>query len=302
MKFLKGLGKFLLSTLIVFSITFIVLSYSVKPLFSNIILKSSTIVTSIAGDELKENLKTGNDVVDKNIDKLLEDKELNALAEKYLDKTLEGLIDEKALDDVNIERDIIEFVQAHEDLIEEKLGIEIKEEYYEEALEQEEFHEITNEYKKAVEEGRKQLPEEYKKVIDYFNFFTTLKCRLILFSILIVSTILLALLQKSYHKWIKSLAISTLSSGIMLFIMSFVLDFIMSYAIKEFSGTSKFSSSVLTKNALITLLSGLVVLVVYSIVNKIVKKKKSVKKESTTVEKVKEEENKEENEDKEDND
>lgn len=274
MRFLKGLGKVILGFFIWTSMFLIILSFSVKGLFSDIILKSSTIVTKVASDELVENVKTKNEFVDEKIQELLEDKEIKALVEKYIDKTLEGLVSEDALDDVNIEKDIIEFVQDHEDLIEEKLGIEIKEEYYEEAKNQEEYHEITNEYKKAIESSRENIPEEVKVIIEYFNYFLTMKCRLILFGILIISTLLMALLQKSFYKWISTLATSAISCGVMLFLMSFAFDGIMTYILKNTGSTGSFSMSVLTRNSLITLISGIVVLIIYTIVTKVCAKNK----------------------------
>ena len=302
MQFLKGLCKCILGFLIGASMILIILSFSVKGLFSDIILKSSTIATKIASDELAENVKTGNEVIDEKVQELLKDKELKALVEKYIDKTLEGLVSEEALSDVNIEKDIIQFVQDHEDLIEEKLGVEIKEEYYEEAKNQEEYHEITNEYKKAIQSSREQMPDELKEVVKYFNFFLTMKCRLILFSILIISTILMALLQKSYFKWISTLAIFAISNGILLLVMSFAFDAIMNYIVKEVNGVSNFGTSVLTKNSLITLISGVIVLIIYKIVEKESKNKSKTvaRKESSfkssnhikTIEEEKSEENK----------
>ncbi len=274
MQFLKGLAKVILGFFIGTSMLLIILSFSVKGLFSNVILKSSTIVTKLAGDEIVENVKTGNELVDEKIQELLKDKELNALVQKYIDKTLEGLVSDDALDDINIEKDIIEFVEEHEDLIEEKLGVDIKEEYYEEAKNQEESHEITNEYKKAIESSKENLPDEVKEIVKYFNFFLTMKCRLILFGILIISTILMALLQKSYYKWISTLATSAISCGVMLFLMSFAFDGIMTYILKNTGSTGSFSMSVLTRNSLITLISGIVVLIIYTIINRVLAKNK----------------------------
>ena len=274
MKFLKGLCKAILGMLMVLAMMLLVLSFSVKGLFSDVILKSSKIVTKIAENELAENVKTGNEVIDEKIQELLEDKEIRLLAEKYIDKTLEGLVSEEALEDVNIEKDIVEFVQAHEDLIEDKLGIEITDEDYEELKEQDEYHQLTDEYKKAVNEGRDSMPDEMKTVVSYFNFFLTMKCRLILFAVLIVCTILMALLQKSFYKWIETLAISAISSGVMLLVMSIVLDAIMCYVLKQINGSGSFSTSVLTRNSLVVFVSGLVVMIVYKIIYKIAKGKK----------------------------
>ncbi len=271
MKFLKGLCKAILNMLIVSCICLIVLSFSVKGLFSHMILKSSSIVTNLAKEELKENVNTGNEFLDSKINEVLENKELKELVEKYLDMTLEGLVSEDALENANIEKDIVEFIHEHEDFLEEKLGIEISEDDYKKLEEQEEFHEITNEYKKAVTEGREKLPDDMKKIVDYFNFFLTAKCRVILFGILGLCLILLALLQKSFHKWINSLAVSCISSGVMLFIMSFCLDAVMSYLAKNVQTSTKFSSSVLTRNSIYVLVGGVVVLIIYKIVVKIVK-------------------------------
>ena len=154
--------------------------------------------------------------------------------------------------------------------MEEKLDIEISDEDYKQLEEQEEFHEITNEYKKTVTESREKLPDNVKKIIDYFNFFLTVKCRVILFCILGLCLLLLALLQKSFYKWIHTLAISCISSGIMLFITSFCLDALVSYLAKSAQVSGKFSSSALTKNSIYVLVGGALVLVAYKIIIKIV--------------------------------
>ena len=84
MQFLKGLCKCILGFLIGASMILIILSFSVKGLFSDIILKSSTIATKIASDELAENVKTGNEVIDEKVQELLKDKELIPLRIKAL--------------------------------------------------------------------------------------------------------------------------------------------------------------------------------------------------------------------------
>ena len=79
------------------------------------------------------------------------------------------------------------------------------------------------------------------------------------------------MLQKSFHKWINSLAVACISSGVMLFIMSFCLDAVMSYLAKNVQANGKFSSSVLTRNSIYVLVGGAVVLVIYKVIVKIVK-------------------------------
>lgn len=206
---------------------------------------------------------------DPRVQEILNSPEVQDLLEKYLDTTVDGLIDVNSIDDVELEKDMVEFVKANREVLEEKVGKEITDEMIEKAAEQVETKDLSRAYKQSLENASRNMTTTEKQVLKGYKFIISKKLRIILFIALIIDLLLIALLQMSVYKWIQTLGKSMIASGVGIIIASFVVDKI----VETKAHISQFNTSCLTNTGVIIAASGVVIVIVYNIIMKLLKKK-----------------------------
>lgn len=280
MKIVKKICKGFLILCLINLICLLILSFSVKGMFSEI----------LAGSAIKQTIKeqvVNSEVVDdaefnEKMDKLLENKELTGLIDKYLDSTLEGLASDSEIDDINIEEDILNFIKENKEVLEKEFNVEISDEDIDKIVEESEYQDLSEQYKEAIVENRKALSEPQKLVLKGFNFFLSGKFKMIVLAISCLVLVLIALLQKSWHRWIKTLGSTLITCGAMVLVMAIAVKAIINKALVSMESNIVINISSLVKASIVTLVIGLVLFIGYIIILKIVKKKE-VKDEVSTV-------------------
>lgn len=268
-KFLIGLLVFILINVI----GLLVLSFTLKSILIDGVIKEVIVQQINLPIFETSNYQQRNEIItDENIDKVTDDErvkellksdEVSELLDKYLDIVVEGLIDEDSLDEIEIEKDIINYLENNKDKLEEITGHEITQEMLDETKEKIKESNIDNKVKESVKTTSKYMPEDTRKVLKGYKFLISFKFKIILFLIMIIDLVLIAILQKSYYKWIKSFAISLTTNGVFAIIVSGVVYFIV-YAITKI----EFKTKALLITGIVITIIGIVTQIVYNILTK----------------------------------
>ena len=127
---------------------------------------------------------------------------------------------------MNIEQDMLEFLNNNKSTIEELVGKEITEDMIKDATDQLETKDLSNSYKQTIINARSNMSDSEKMVLKGYSILISNNLRIIVFILIILDLLLIALIQKSVYKWIKILGASLLISGIGSIIISFVVKII----------------------------------------------------------------------------
>lgn len=209
-------------------------------------------------------------VDDERVREILKTPEMQDLMNKYLDQTIDGLIDEENIDEVELEKDIANFLKNNRDVIEAKVGKEVTDEMIDNAVKNLETKDMSNAYKQALQNASRNMTKEEKQVLKGYNYIISWKFRIIMFIGILIDLILIALLQKSLYKWIKTFGKTLMVSGVGIIIMSIISSLI----VKGLANIKSFNTTNLTITGVIILVVGIIITVTYKIILKIKNKKK----------------------------
>ncbi len=281
MKFLKGLCKGILLLCLVNLISLLVLSFSVKGMLSEAVIE--TALKGTLKQQIIENIDSSDDgsgtisddaEVNEKVNQLLENEEIKELINKYFDTTIEGLISDKGMDSVNLEEDVIKFIKDNREYLEKEFDVKITDEDIDKLREQDEYKELTEEYKNMVEEGRESLSPGNKMLLEGFNTFVSKKFRGFMIGAILIILVLIALLDKSLHSWIKTLGISTCTGGGIVLIMSLAVGGMVNMVLKKVGNSVEFTTQSLTMASIVTIVIGAVIIIGYEIIIRMIRKRK----------------------------
>ena len=114
------------------------------------------------------------------INEILRSKEVQDLVTKYLDLTIESMNDDDSLNEIDIEKDMMQYIRDNKSVLEEKIGMEITEEMIQKTEEEMQEQEVSKNLKEAIKETRNNLTEKQKKTLKGYSFLTSLKLKIIL--------------------------------------------------------------------------------------------------------------------------
>jgi len=203
------------------------------------------------------------------VNEILASDEIQELVSKYLDLTLESMISDESLDEIEIEKDMMNYIRENKEVIEQKTHTEITEEVLQETEQQINEQEISENLKEAIKETRKNLTDNQKKTIKGYTIVVSLKTKIILFILIVLNSIFIILLQKKEYKWIYSLSNSLFSAGLGIVIMSIIVSILIS----KMATLPILKISILLRHGFIELIIGLSVMIIYKVVKKIFNKK-----------------------------
>ncbi len=265
------------------SILFFILINLISAFIFSCNLKN-VLIDGIIKETIKENIvrreeNTGNFTIDEEkiselsederIQEILNSKEAQELMDKYLDLTVDGMLDEESLDEITIEEDLLNYLKENKELISEVVGEEVTDEMIDEAASGMETKEISNAIKKAIANNSRNLTTTEKTVLKGYKLFISLEFKLLILAIIIIDLFLIALLQKSYSKWIKTLGSALITSGIFVLIASVVVKLIVSYL----TGFINFNIISLIISGTTTTVIGIIILIIYNLILNLTKKK-----------------------------
>ena len=257
---MKKIGIGLFSLILINLICLLALSFNCKKILINGVIKEVIKEKIVAGD-ITENIE----IEDKEkVKELLESKETEELLNKYLDKVLEGISGEEDIDEVELKKDIINYLKENKEELSKISGQEITDEMIDRVEQELNEKEIDKSLKESINTTSKNIPTQQKKLIKGFNTFNSTKFKVIIFISIILTIVVIALIQKSLYMWIKTVGKSMATSGILLAIMSLIVRFIVTY----FSPLKSFNTNSLLETGIGLIVFGILMVVIFKIINK----------------------------------
>ena len=274
---MKKIIKVFLSFIIVLLMLFLTISFNLNKVIVDGVIKE-IIITKISAKKVN-NPNISEDVINtlplpdylkdsEDLNKLLEDERVQEIINKYIDITLDNLTSEE-IKNIDIESDIINYINENKELIKEITGKEVTNEMIEDTKKVIEESNLNETIEETIVSTKESISTEEKIVLKGYKEIISTKTRIITISLILLCLLLIALIDKSFYKWIKTGSICTIISGILVLLMGFILKMIVTRNLP----LPSFNVSYLYKSGLIQLIIGSIILIIYIILNKILVKK-----------------------------
>ena len=232
MEKLKKLLKKIPTILLVCLICILLISVNLKTVIVNGVIKE-TIKTEVINKEHKEKNviieeEINNITDDPRIKEILNSPEIQEIMNKYLDTIVEGLInDNENLNDLNIEKDIYDYIKENKEVIEQKASVKIDDETIEKVKEMNESKQLSKNLKLAIQKQSKTITKKEKTVLKGYKLLTSIIFQLILVLLILLDLLLIWFInKKSIKAVVKELGISSIISGILTILISIVVKII----------------------------------------------------------------------------
>lgn len=216
---MKKVITFILTILITFLVCVLCFSLCIKDVIINTLSEgvikkeiSSIMVDSI--EKLYDDVDY--DVIEKIETNVGNSYEITTITEKYFDSVLESLIYDKDVSLPNTNEEIVKLINENEYVLNEA-GIEVspsdKERIANALTIDGKFDKV---YQNVVKSVKNNLSNEEVMLVRVYDKITTNTFRWIALSIIVLMVLLIALIKKSYYRWLCNLGISFALSGIIL--------------------------------------------------------------------------------------
>ncbi len=268
-KFLIGI----LTLLITIALIGLGLTLNLKSMIldtTDIILRKE--ITNDLAEYIGDNTEYNKEEVKESIDKFLNENELiKNIVGTYMDKFIDALND-KEVTNIDLSRELENIINESEPILKE-YGITIFEEDKNELLSEISGEEINKTFNESVMEFKNEMTSEDKMFLDIFGFITSTSFKLMVIGGIIVLLILIALLKKSYYKWLSNFGGALIFSGIVLGIL---IPLLMDVVIKEIGEDFILSYSSFSTYGYISIGIGVVLIIISIFIPKIINKKKEL--------------------------
>ena len=227
---MKKVLNVILTFLLLNLICILVISINLKTIIIDGVIKE-VIKTEIVNNDYKEpNTISSEDIKeitsDPKIQEILNSPEIQELINKYLDITINGILDEDDLNDVKLEQDIYDYIKENKEVIEEKANVKIDDETIEKVKEMKEAKQLSRKFINTIKSKKNSITKTEKVVLKGYKTFTSIGFQLIVLGIILVDLLVIGLINKSIIKVIKELGIASIISGIFTSIMCIVVKII----------------------------------------------------------------------------
>ena len=272
MKILKKIVIAFLFFILVNLIGILAISYNLKEALVDGVLK---IIVAENIKNPKDNFFTEPvdiplDIDNSQLQELLNSEEVKGLLEKYMDITIDGMTDEEKLDEIALEKDILDYLKNHKEELSSIVGQDVTDEMINQAANDFESKEKSKIFKETIKNAEKSLTPQEKAVVKGYKLFISETFKYIVIGLIILDLFLLAIIQMSFYKWIINLGSAMITSGVLLIIISLITRLI----VKNISGLEKFHITNIQTTGIIILIIGLCIVIIYKIVMNLIEKNK----------------------------
>lgn len=278
---MKVIKKILIVILTIININ-IVVSLIVSFNFQKVIVDSvvkETFKSAISSNNYKEpniqineSATSSKDLVttsDERINKILESDAIQELIQDYMDKTLKSLDNPEELENIDFEQDVINYLKENKDVIETSSGVEITDEMLNETKENLEARDFNKLVKQKIRNTSNNMTQQEKKVLKIYSFIISKEFKAFLGLLFLINSVIITILINPKHKVINNIGLSLLIGGLETIIMSFVLKLI----IINYTNLTNFNIGSLINCSLIITIIGLIVILVYNSIVKLMKRR-----------------------------
>lgn len=224
----------------------------------------STIVENSASD-------ISDEVIDEVKNTIQNNPEIKQMMDQYFDQALDILSSDGSTGRIDVSKELNGLIDEGEKILNDH-GVTITEEQREELNSIASSEEINNLVNDTIQDVKEDLPSSTRGVLKTYKSLTSGSMKVGIIVLIIVSLILIALLKKSYYKWLSNFGGSLLASGIIVgVILPFLFNALLSLIDEGDLGISFFS---LSTNGYVLIALGIISIVLYMIIPKLIMKKK----------------------------
>lgn len=260
---LKRVGSIIFKVILLVCVFLLLLSFSAKEMMKDGI--SSIISSNLVQIPGIEMIKVKNEKVAE----FVQSPETQKFVMNYIETLMNEDVDTTK---INIGEDILEFVTANKEKIEEITGQPIDMEKLEEFTKSTEMQEINEQYILMITDVKKNVPVEVKNMIQTYNFFLTNNFKILMTVISVVSILGIALIDKSWYSWLKPVSKVLICCGIVIGLFVFVGTTIFNNILK----TLNYGKIILDYNNVLivvgsSIVGGIILAIIYRLINKRIK-------------------------------
>lgn len=218
MKTLRKIFIVLLEVVLVCLMVVFMLSFSVR---DAVVKQMKNVTIKNVREEIISDVDSN--INDESFNELVNNTEADALIQKYIDLLISGMAGNNIDSDINIDEDVITFIDNNKELLKEKLGV--SDEQLEEFKKSENLKKANDYFKEKVQEGN----ESNKSVVTTFRIYNNLisdSLRIILAISIIVLIVIIGILKNSLLSLIKVVGIDLVITAILSILVVTVLNFI----------------------------------------------------------------------------
>ncbi len=218
MKTLRKIFIVLLEVVLVCLMVVFILSFSVR---DAVVKQMKNVTVENVREEIISDVDSN--INDESFNELVNNTEADALIQKYIDLLISGMAGNNIDSDINIDEDVITFIDNNKELLKEKLGV--SDEQLEEFKKSENLKKANDYFKEKVQEGN----ESNKSVVTTFRIYNNLisdSLRIILTISIIVLIVIIGILKNSLLSLIKVVGIDLVITAILSILIVTILNFI----------------------------------------------------------------------------
>lgn len=218
MKTLRKIFIVLLEVVLVCLMVVFILSFSVR---DAVVKQMKNVTVENVREEIISDVDSN--INEESFNELVNNTEADALIQKYIDLLISGMAGNNIDSDINIDEDVITFIDNNKDLLKEKLGV--SDEQLEEFKKSENLKKANDYFKEKVQEGN----ENNKSVVTTFRIYNNLisdSLRIILAISIIVLIVIIGILKNSLLSLIKVFGIDLVITAILSILIVTILNFI----------------------------------------------------------------------------
>lgn len=222
--------------------------------------------------QINESATSSKDLVttsDERINKILESDAIQELIQDYMNKTLKSLDNPEELENMDFEQDVINYLKENKDVIETSSGVEITDEMLNETKENLEARDFNKLVKQKIRNTSNNMTQQEKKVLKIYSFIISKEFKVFLGLLFLINSVIITILINPKHKVINNIGLSLLIGGLETIIMSYVLKLI----IINYTNLTNFNIGSLINCSLIITIIGLIVILVYNSIVKLMKRR-----------------------------
>lgn len=218
MKTLRKIFIVLLEVVLVCLMVVFILSFSVR---DAVVKQMKNVTIENVREEIISDVDSN--INEESFNELVNNTEADALIQKYIDLLISGMAGNNIDSDINIDKDVITFIDNNKELLKEKLGV--SDEQLEEFKKSENLKKANDYFKEKVQEGN----ESNKSVVTTFRIYNNLisdSLRIILAISIIILIVIIGILKNSLLSLIKVVGIDLVITAILSILIVTVLNFI----------------------------------------------------------------------------
>lgn len=218
MKTLRKIFIVLLEVVLVCLMVVFILSFSVR---DAVVKQMKNVTVENVREEIISDVDSN--INDESFNELVNNTEADALIQKYIDLLISGMAGNNIDSDINIDEDVITFIDNNKDLLKEKLGV--SDEQLEEFKKSESLKKANDYFKEKAQDGN----ESNKSVVTTFRIYNNLisnSLKIILAISIIVLIVIIGILKNSLLSLIKVVGIDLVITAILSILIVTVLNFI----------------------------------------------------------------------------